>query len=109
MRLSLLYFRPTVFINVNRRPPSTGGDFTVEESYTACLDPLLTELSEKEALFPRTIVYLPIKWCGFAHEHAIGFLKQCAGFIPRLAEGDQEVKSYVAQYHSGQTAEESIS
>ena len=69
------------------------------------MDPLLGELKEKEGSFPRTIAYMPLKWCGYTHKQAIGFLKDSPSFQCTVAEGDEEVKSFVAQYHAPQTDE----
>ena len=100
--------RPSVYIEVRRRPANCGGGNTVVDSYMTCLEPLLTELQEKEESYPRTIVYMPLKWCGYGHEQALDFLEDCSTFQPVHQEEDEEVKSFVAQYHAPQTPEVSL-
>ena len=51
--------------------PSTGATHSVEESYECVLDPFLEELEAKGAEFPKTIIYLPLRWCGHMHHHAL--------------------------------------
>ena len=95
-----------MYIAVKRRPPSTGGNHPVETSVNACIDPFLKELQEKEESFPRTIIYFPMmKWCGHTHDRSLPILRSCANFQEEVAEGDDEVKSYIAQYHAAQTTE----
>ena len=36
-------------------------DFMVET-----LEPIVTQLKEKTVTYPLTVLYLPLKWCGFA-------------------------------------------
>ena len=97
--------RPSVYIDVRRRPANSCSGGTVLDSYMACLEPLLTELQEKEESFPRTIVYMPLKWCGYGHEQALCFLADSPAFQPVHEEDDDEVKSFVGQYHAPQTPE----
>ena len=54
------------------RLPSTGGTNTVEESVDEIIDPVFKELRERRSGSDRTIIiiYMPLKWCGYAHHRA---------------------------------------
>jgi len=68
----------------------TGGDNTAEAAYVSVLEPLLQELKDKKELFPKTVVYTKLKWCGFAYD-----------FFNRSLLGESSVDiSMVSQYHA---------
>ena len=71
-----------------------------DESFMKILTPIFEELVEKgSARFPKTIVYLPLKWCGRAHHAAQLFINE---------HGDGSLSGedmVIAQYHSPQAPE----
>ena len=96
---------------MKRRPPSSGSS-TVEESVDEVVGPILSELAENN--LPRTIMFMPLKWCGYVHSRALlEYLEHIEapddGWVTLTQEdGSEEVialKTLVAQYHAPQTAE----
>ncbi len=81
-----MFFRPNVFLAANLRPPT----LTAYDSYMEPVRPILEELTTKGDTCPRTIIYLPLKWCGEVHLEA----QQKYGIKQSLV---------VSQYHSPQT------
>ena len=91
---SLLY-RPNVFLEVKRRPPTTGGDYTPLASFSEIVDPYLRRLQQEGPLFPRTIIYLPVHWCGEMHDRAnVRFNLQAA---------TDDIIGPIGQYHAAQS------
>ncbi|VDI41671.1 Hypothetical predicted protein [Mytilus galloprovincialis] len=78
--------RPNIKLVVSTRPAGCGGKTRVEDSYDYIYSPLCAELGNMKELFPKTVVYTKLKWCGYGQELFI-----------RL---DPDLKDYVAQYHS---------
>ena len=89
-----------MFLDVKLRPPSTGGDATAEESYTAVMDPVLLRLMEEGQSFLKTIVYLPLKWCGVIHHR---FLVKYLGCEPDVKMPPSQAGDLIAQYHAPQS------
>ena len=60
----------------------------------------MKELVQKKQAFPKTIIYMPIQWCAYAHTLA------CRMLDLNMNEPDQihnnELDSFVAQYHAPQ-------
>ena len=71
---------------MQRRDPSTGATHTAEDSVVKILEPIVKELHDQTASFPRTIVFCPLKWCGFGHELAI--------------RNRTDIQHIVAQFHA---------
>ena len=71
LTLRFFSFRTNIFLKVERRLPTSGGKNTAEESYEAVMHPLFTKLAESPDDFPKTLVYVPLKWAGFLHEVAL--------------------------------------
>jgi superfamily II DNA helicase RecQ len=82
--------REGVFLEVLKRPGSSGPEQDVSDSYFDVLKPLIDELSMNPDHFEKTIVYLPLVWCGRAHQFALTVLAS-------------ELHGLVAQFHSPQT------
>ena len=80
---------------VKQRPPNSGKGHSVEDSYTSVFAPFLTELKEKKEIFPKTVVYTMLKWCGFGNELAVRILSD--GTLSRVQD--------VQQYHAPLTSE----
>ena len=81
---------------VNACIVSTGLGHNAEESYESVLDPVLASLKQEGLNFERTIVYLPLKWCGHIHKRALNHY---------LDSSSDEYPHLVAQYHAPQTQE----
>jgi hypothetical protein len=84
--------RSNIFLNVERRSSSSGGENTAEDGYIAIFKNLLEELVCKDTLFPKTIVYTKLKWCGYAYDYFARALSEkgsCGADI-----------SMVSQYHA---------
>ena len=71
------------------------------EFFEELLKPMASELKEVTLNYPLTIVYLPLKWCGFAFKF---FEKQLGNeqYYPLEAEALPENRLF-AQYHAPQT------
>ena len=87
--------RPNIFIEVTKRLPSSD-----EESYESILLPIAQKLKEALTRYPLTIIYLPLKWCGYAFKLFMDELRDksyfpCGDVSPR--------NCLFAQYHSPQT------
>lgn len=78
--------RPGVFLSVHDRL----GNTSVRASYFNIVDPILKDLQEDPSHFPKTIMYLPLGWCGQVHQRALYLLPD-------------ELHHSVAQFHSPQT------
>ncbi|VDI30438.1 Hypothetical predicted protein [Mytilus galloprovincialis] len=86
--------RPNVFLEVLKRPPSTGGVNCTEDAMFKTVDPYLHKLKVEGINFPKTIMYVPLKWCGVLHHRATTFQEEA---------GEEEMKPYVSQYHAPQS------
>ena len=65
------------------------------------LKPIVTQLKEKTVTYPLTVLYLPLKWCGFAFKY---FEKNLGieQYYPSTAEALPENRLF-AQFHAPQT------
>jgi hypothetical protein len=54
--------RSNIKLAVVKRTPSG------ETSYDSVIEPFVNELKQKGSIFPKTVMYLRLKWCGHAHE-----------------------------------------
>jgi ATP-dependent DNA helicase RecQ len=90
--------RPNIFIEKKKRKPAS----TNEESFDSILLPIARELKKSLILFPLTIIYLPLKWCGYAFKLFMEELED-KSYIP----SDERIPKncLFAQYHSPQTEE----
>ena len=71
------------------------------ESVEAILNPIDQDMLELQADFPLKIVYIPLKWCGFAYKLFDYILRKRQSY----PSGAQEVPDnrLVGQYHASQT------
>ena len=93
--------RSNIYISVKKRPATSGFNTNVENSFDHQLDQLVTELAVSPTTFPKTIVYLPLKWCSYAHKKAcIALGIDFHG--GDLCDEDGLLQSPVAQYHAPQ-------
>ena len=63
--------RPNIKYCVQRRLSGSGKKNSVADSYSATLLPYFSEVKLKEYVYPKTIFFMKLQWCGFAHELAI--------------------------------------
>lgn len=89
-RISSNIDRSNIKIEVKQRLPTTGTGHPVEASYEEIFNPLIKSLKKEKQNFPKTIVYAPLKWCGYGHELAIR-----TDFYGRPSG----ISHHVAQYH----------
>ena len=54
--------RPNIFISKEKRKPNNN----VFDSYDDILKPIAEELKVKKFTYPLTLIYMPLKWCGYA-------------------------------------------
>ena len=102
----MFYFRPNIFLDVCKRAPSTGAQYTAADSMHEVIDPFLENLKRQTKDFNKTIVYVPLKWCGLLHYRANSqFLNDSSDSFNR----ESQLKTLVAQYHAPQSQEVSIS
>ena len=88
--------RPNIFYKKVFRK----GDDT--EFFEKLLEPIACDLKEKKVTYPTTIMYLPLRWCGFAFKY---FEKQLGDeqYHHSRAEAKPDNRLF-AQYHAPQTA-----
>lgn len=89
--------RPNIYLSAMLRPPSTGGDYVVEDSYMQALTTMFGEICSKGLDMPKTVVYCKLKWVGFAYDF---FHQQFA--IKQHEEGCGSIVM-VSQYHASCT------
>ena len=70
-------------------------------SYESILRPIAVKLLEENVNYPLTIVYLPLRWCGFAYKLFENILGK-AQYYPLGSVPDPE-RRLLAQYHAPQT------
>ncbi len=88
--------RPNIFIHKEKRLPASTG----EESFRSILLPIVNGLKDKLRQYPLTIIYLPLKWCGYAYKL---FLDEM-GEKSHIPPGDRTPeKCLFAQFHAPQT------
>lgn len=92
--------RPNMYLEVKERPPSTGD---VQASYNQVLDPYFLNLQKDKTDFPRTIMYMPLKWCGYAHQRYLTKFEDL--HINQSQEYTGSFSSILAQFHAPQTSE----
>ncbi|XP_071109643.1 bifunctional 3'-5' exonuclease/ATP-dependent helicase WRN-like [Haliotis cracherodii] len=99
--------RPNIYLEVKVRPPSPGSGHSVETSYETVLDPVLLTSRTDGIHFDRTIIYLPLKWCGHIHHRAItrSLLLNQENQETEQGSVEASLKCFIAQYHAPQTQE----
>ena len=94
-----IHFRPNVFLQAKVRPPSTGNK-TTDESMAVIIQPYLKELMKIGKNYPKTIMYMPLVWCGWAHNLA---QSMCPAVTSTSTDESEYFPHAVAQYHAPQT------
>lgn len=59
-----------IFLDMKQRPVSYSTRHSVDECYEDVIDPILGQKAVDSHSFPRTIMHLPLKWCGYVHDSA---------------------------------------
>eukprot|EP00112_Aurelia_sp_Birch-Aquarium-sp1_P007307 Seg1796.4 transcript_id=Seg1796.4/GoldUCD/mRNA.D3Y31 product="Bloom syndrome protein" protein_id=Seg1796.4/GoldUCD/D3Y31 len=87
--------RPNIFYMKRKRLPSIHGS----KSYDDILLPIATSLKSSPINFPLTIIYLPLKWCGYAYRVFENILADDQ-YLPK----DEKIPDnrLFAQFHSPQ-------
>ena len=89
---------------MKRRLPSSGGHNTVEDAVNETVDPILASLKVEGKHFPRTIMYMPIKWCGYVHHRAVTkFLADHPEEVTVQMPNDNRLTCLISQFHAPQT------
>ena len=94
--ISSIVDRPNIKYIVKTRPPQSGRNASAEQSYNSVFLPYLHELKAKQGMFPKTVIYTGLKWCGVGSEVGVNLLTD--GNI--TSEGTSEM----AQFHAPLTA-----
>ena len=88
--------RPNIYIEINKRKPTSLGS----ESYESILRPIANELKIQLTHYPLTIIYLPLKWCGYAFKLFEQILQQKSYFPEDKTDPSHCI---FAQFHAAQT------
>lgn len=84
--------REGVYMEVLRRSAFAGAGRDTIDAYVDVLKPIIDELEYEPQAFDKTVVYLPLVWCGRAHQLAVTLLSAHHHHL-------------VAQFHAPQTKE----
>lgn len=88
--------RPNIFVHKHKRLPASSG----EESFRSILLPVVNELKKNLKQYPLTLIYLPLKWCGYAFKMCLEEM----GEISYLPIRDRRPENCLfAQFHAPQT------
>ena len=90
--------RSNIYIEINRRRPSSLGP----QSYESILRPVAIELKEQLTEYPITIIYLPLKWCGYAFKLFEQILQEKSYYPEDRIDPEHRI---FAQFHAAQTEE----
>ena len=88
--------RQNIYIEVLKRKPSVFGS----ESYKSILSPIAEELKTKQVNYPLTIIYLPLKWCGYTFKLFMQILQEKSYFPTDKREPSH---CLFALFHAAQT------
>lgn len=83
--VSMSLDRQNIRFILTHRLPTTGKGLTSEDSYSSVLQEYFDGLIARGCQYPKTIIYLKLKWCGFAYHEA-------------LLSGIDQI--HIAQYHA---------
>ena len=88
--------RSNIFMCKEKRMPASTG----EDSFKAILVPIANDLNNRLREYPLTLIYLPLKWCGYAFKLFSDILGEKSYFPPK----DKKPQNCLfAQFHSPQT------
>ena len=89
--------RPNIFLHKEKRKAASSG----VDSYDSILYPIAKDLKTELADYPLTLIYLPLKWCGYAFKLFLDILGD-ASYFPVNAEKIPE-NCLFGQFHAPQT------
>ena len=89
--------RPNIFLHKEKRKSASSG----VDSYDSTLYPIAKDLKTKLADHPLTLIYLPLKWCGYVFQLFPDVLGD-ASYLPVNAEKIPENYLF-GQFHAPQT------
>ncbi|XP_015747113.1 PREDICTED: Werner syndrome ATP-dependent helicase homolog [Acropora digitifera] len=89
--------RPNIFLHKEKRKAASSG----VDSYDSILYPIAKDLKKKLADYPLTLIYLPLKWCGYAFKLFLDILGD-ASYFPINADKIPE-NCLFGQFHAPQT------
>jgi superfamily II DNA helicase RecQ len=88
--------RPNIFIHKEKRLPASTG----EDSFRSILLPIANGLKNELIKYPLTLIYLPLKWCGYAYK----LFSDVMGEKSYFPSGDKKPENCLyAQFHAPQT------
>ena len=87
-----------MFLQVQHRPPATSSEGMAEDAMATLIKPYIQELLQKGKEYPKTIMYMGLHWCGWAHNLAESMFKAVS-----FAHDCECFPYAVAQYHAPQT------
>lgn len=78
---------------MRQRPPNSGKGSNVEDSYAAVMRPIFEDMER----CPKTIVYVPLKWCGYLNDLGVRMLSDdpTAIGVPEIAQYHAPLKAEV--------------
>ena len=85
-----------IFMHKDKRMPASAG----EDSSKGILVPIANDLNNQLREYPLTLIYLPLKWCGYAFKIFSDILGEKSYFPP---EDKKPENCLFAQFHSPQT------
>ena len=88
--------RPSIYIGIHRRKASSLGS----ESYESILRPIAEELKQNVTHYSLTIIYLPLRWCGYAFKLFEQILQE-KSYLPENTIDPRH--RIFAQFHAAQT------
>lgn len=91
--------RPNIYIGIHKRQASSLGS----ESYESILRPIAEELKGKVVHFLLTIIYLSLRWCGYAFKLFEQILQEKNYFPENIRDPRHRI---FAQFHAAQTSTE---
>lgn len=69
--------------------------------FEVILEPMAHDLKEQKVLYPITVMYLPLRWCGYAYKYFESRLGNDQ-YFPSSGDAKPENRLF-AQYHAPQT------
>ena len=63
--------RPNIYLSVKLKQSSTGFNHSAVDSFLHVIEPLFNEFKTSGDLFPKTVLYCTLNFCGIAYEQAV--------------------------------------
>ena len=91
--------RPNIFLSKQKRKPNSD----IYESYREILVPIAESLKRDKDCYPLTVIYMPLRWCGYAFRLFQEILGQ-EQYYPACAEPSSKFRLF-GQFHAPKTQE----